>query len=233
MDYDLLSLAKSTFWMIALAISATFMLAFSFGHGYDAAAREYPKSLQCGYAICVDLEKTGGQDQHSSSIFPIVIGIEPNHELRVKIFGPGYQKIYDKTFTSNDTGWVNAEYEIPANATEGYYRVYLSTKADEGKSYYSLLFTIGNLGKPDEKRFHIGVAEATQNGEYSPTFKINEPVDVVFKFGNPYVNVTSGVPVNVALFNASDVMLENTTIYTDSDSHGLTSASYTFVPKAY
>lgn len=189
-------------------------------------------SLQCRYAICINSERSGGQDQKPSSVFPIVARIEPYSELEIKIFGPELTRVYDKSFHSDENGWVEIEYPIPSNATEGYYRVYLSTISEEGKSYSSLLFTIGNVYSSEDKPFHIGVADATQNGEYKQIFDINRPIDVLFKLSNPYVDVPSGISVNIILNSDQSGVLENTAIYTQ-DGNGFTTALYSFVPNEY
>lgn len=162
----------------------------------------------------------------------MAIRIEPKHELKVKIFGPGVQMIFEKSFYSDENGLVRAEYAIPADAKEGYYRVYFSTKAEGGKSYYSILFKIGdpNSGLND-RPFHIGTAEATQNEEYRMIFRVDSPVDVLYRFSSPQVSVPAKVPVNVILYNESNAILDNATIYTSED--GSIVAHYIFTPKEH
>jgi hypothetical protein len=226
-------LSKGMPWLLfASVLIAGSFFCYSFGKT-RALAEEITPSAQCQYAICIDSEKTGGEDQKPGSIFPMTIMIEPKHELRIKIFGPGVQMIFERSFYSDENGLVRAEYAIPADAKEGYYRVYLSTKAEEGKSYYSILFKIGdpNSGQND-RPFHIGDAEATQNGEHKMTFEADKPVDVLYRFGSPQVNVPANVPVNIVLYSESNAILDNATIYTISDD-GSTIAHYIFTPMEY
>lgn len=166
------------------------------------------------------------------SIFPMAIRIEPKHELKVKIFGPGGQMIFEKPFYSDENGLVRAEYAIPADAKEGYYRVYFSTKA-EGKSYYSILFKIGDPNSSlNDRPFHIGTTEVTQNGEHRMTFRVDSPVDILYRFGSPQVSVPAKVPVNIILYNESNAILDNATIYTASRDGSIV-AHYVFTPKEH
>ena len=109
-------------------------------------------------------------DQEDTSSFA-------KQDFTVRINNPKGENIFEKSFTSDDWGGFNGEYELPKDATLGVYRIYIHNLGGGGN------FRVEEYKKPEFEVKIDAPKEPVMLGE-----KITATVTAKYYFGAPVVN---------------------------------------------
>ncbi len=187
--------------------------------------------------LCFDSDVMGPipRQEEAGGEYPLKIKVDPNGQLRVKIYHQSDQLYLDKTFHADDYGIITAEYKIPNDAMIGFYTVDLISQSERGKSYYGLAFHIGGnepWGAPVSAGEILFQSEGVDQdgkiyGENGIKFVLNNPITISLKTVTPQPHtILPNRPVNITLYGSDGNVVEQRIEQTDADGK----ITYTFTP---